>query len=153
MSTESAVQILSRFIWNHIQYSFHILQLGNKFLNSIFSLQWYLLWLFENNVAKKIDHYQDRVVLPALNFSSTYLKLKFILLQFEPNLNEILNLLLIQLGVSIFKSHVFFKRKTVKTFSLVCLSHSLIFDLLCIWVNCYCWGNSSMVEGRFSKWF
>ena len=20
-------------------------------------------------------------------------------------------------------------------------------------VNCYCWGNSSMVEGRFSKWF
>ena len=22
-----------------------------------------------------------------------------------------------------------------------------------IWVNCYCWGNSSMVEGRFSKWF
>ena len=22
-----------------------------------------------------------------------------------------------------------------------------------IWVICYCWGNSSMVEGRFSKWF
>ena len=22
-----------------------------------------------------------------------------------------------------------------------------------IWVNCYCWGNSSMVEGQFSKWF
>ena len=21
------------------------------------------------------------------------------------------------------------------------------------WVNCYCWGKSSMVEGRFSKWF
>ena len=27
--------------------------------------------------------------------------------------------------------------------------------LMCnaIWVNCYCWGNWSMVEGRFSKWF
>ena len=23
----------------------------------------------------------------------------------------------------------------------------------CIWLNCYCWGNSSMVEGRYSKWF
>ena len=23
----------------------------------------------------------------------------------------------------------------------------------CIWLNCYCWGKSSMVEGRFSKWF
>ena len=22
-----------------------------------------------------------------------------------------------------------------------------------IWVNCYCWGNSSILEGRFSKWF
>ena len=22
-----------------------------------------------------------------------------------------------------------------------------------VWVNCYCWGNSSMVEGRVSKWF
>ena len=22
-----------------------------------------------------------------------------------------------------------------------------------VWVNCYCWGNSSMVEGRFPKWF
>ena len=22
-----------------------------------------------------------------------------------------------------------------------------------IWVICYCWGNSSIVEGRFSKWF
>ena len=22
-----------------------------------------------------------------------------------------------------------------------------------IWLNCYCWGDSSMVEGRFSKWF
>ena len=22
-----------------------------------------------------------------------------------------------------------------------------------IWVNCYCWGNSSMAEGQFSKWF
>ena len=21
------------------------------------------------------------------------------------------------------------------------------------WVNCYCWGNSSILEGRFSKWF
>ena len=26
-------------------------------------------------------------------------------------------------------------------------------SLSSIWVNCYCWGNSSMVEGRFSKWF
>ena len=24
---------------------------------------------------------------------------------------------------------------------------------LTIWVNCYCWEKSSMVEGRFSKWF
>ena len=48
--------------------------------------------------------------------------------------------------------------------------HQLIFIILCsfqirrgeekktnkiskIWVNCYCWGKSSMVEGRFSKWF
>ena len=23
----------------------------------------------------------------------------------------------------------------------------------CIWLNCYCWGKSSMVEGLFSKWF
>ena len=23
----------------------------------------------------------------------------------------------------------------------------------CIWLNCYCWGKSSMVVGRFSKWF
>ena len=22
-----------------------------------------------------------------------------------------------------------------------------------IWLNCYCWGNSSIPEGRFSKWF
>ena len=22
-----------------------------------------------------------------------------------------------------------------------------------IWVICYCWGNSSILEGRFSKWF
>ena len=22
-----------------------------------------------------------------------------------------------------------------------------------IWLNCYCWGNWGMVEGRFSKWF
>ena len=22
-----------------------------------------------------------------------------------------------------------------------------------IWVNCWCWGNWGMVEGRFSKWF
>ena len=22
-----------------------------------------------------------------------------------------------------------------------------------IWLNCYCWGNSSILEGRFSKWF
>ena len=21
-----------------------------------------------------------------------------------------------------------------------------------LWVNCYCWGNSSILEGRFSKW-
>ena len=26
-------------------------------------------------------------------------------------------------------------------------------DCMCIWLNCYCWGKSSMVEGRFSKWF
>ena len=25
--------------------------------------------------------------------------------------------------------------------------------VISIWVNCYCWGNSSMVEGRFSRWF
>ena len=23
----------------------------------------------------------------------------------------------------------------------------------CLWVICYCWGNLSVVEGRFSKWF
>ena len=22
-----------------------------------------------------------------------------------------------------------------------------------IWLNCYCWGNSSILKGRFSKWF
>ena len=22
-----------------------------------------------------------------------------------------------------------------------------------IWLNCYCWGNSSILEGQFSKWF
>ena len=27
------------------------------------------------------------------------------------------------------------------------------FPTLLIRVNCYCWGNSSMVEGLFSKWF
>ena len=26
-------------------------------------------------------------------------------------------------------------------------------DCMCIWLNCYCWGKSSMVEGLFSKWF
>ena len=24
--------------------------------------------------------------------------------------------------------------------------------LYSIWLNCYCWGNSSILEGRFSKW-
>ena len=28
-----------------------------------------------------------------------------------------------------------------------------IFEWFSIWLNCYCWGNSSILEGRFSKWF
>ena len=34
-------------------------------------------------------------------------------------------------------------------------SHNFLIELLSeeVWLNCYCWGNSNMVEGRFSKWF
>ena len=32
--------------------------------------------------------------------------------------------------------------------------NSVVLETLCnIRLNCYCWGNSSMVEGPFSKWF
>ena len=27
------------------------------------------------------------------------------------------------------------------------------FKSLMVWLNCYCWGNSSILEGQFSKWF
>ena len=38
------------------------------------------------------------------------------------------------------------KRKREMIF-LLFIANMLVF------VNCYCWGKSSLVEGRFSKWF
>ena len=35
----------------------------------------------------------------------------------------------------------------------IIMRHKYVTKQKWIWVNCYCWGNSSMVEGRFSKWF
>ena len=99
----------------------------------------------------KIDHYQDRIVPPALNFSSTYLKLKFILLQFEPNLNEILNLLLIRIDVISFKSHVFFLKKIWCQLFHWCFCTIRLFLTSYIYIWCSCMVLSAM-SGSFHFW-
>ena len=38
-------------------------------------------------------------------------------------------------------------------FVQICAYSAYACDPHMIWVNCYCWGKSSMVEGWFSKWF
>ena len=47
------------------------------------------------------------------------------------------------------------KSRYVRSKNSIFLPFSCIFSPFwtIIWLNCYCWGNSSILEGRFSKWF
>ena len=45
------------------------------------------------------------------------------------------------------------RKKDIIRYLVQCLTKNEKKENKYIWVNCYCWGNSSMVEGRFSKRF
>ena len=46
-----------------------------------------------------------------------------------------------------------YAERNEKKRQLKSISFRSIRSIIHIWVNCYCWGNSSILEGRFSKWF